>query len=217
MRLGTIALAVCALAPQPVWAQAAKKCPPDSVRVGNVCIDRWEASVWRVPAESKALAKKLLKGKATEAQLVASGAVQLGCTTPPWSDTDYPLNFPDSGNWLPLGDTDPPSPGVYAASLPGVLPTTCTTWFQAEQACALAGKRLLTNQEWQRAVAGTPDPGATDDDTTECEVGDDPTPIDPAPTGSRVQCVSRWGVFDLVGNAMEWVGDWTPRADGSTN
>lgn len=28
---------------------------------------------------------------------------------------------------------------------------------------------------------------------------------DPAPTGSRSACVSERGVFDMVGNAMEWV------------
>jgi hypothetical protein len=30
------------------------------------------------------------------------------------------------------------------------------SWFQAEQACALSGKRLPTNREWQRAASGTP-------------------------------------------------------------
>jgi hypothetical protein len=35
-------------------------------------------------------------------------------------------------------------------SIPGVLPTTCTTWFQAEQACRLSGKRLLTERRRPR-------------------------------------------------------------------
>jgi hypothetical protein len=34
--------------PRPV--QAAKfRCAPDSVPVGNVCVDKYEASVWEVP------------------------------------------------------------------------------------------------------------------------------------------------------------------------
>src|SRR5262245_43476610 len=208
------ALAAGELDAEPTRAQA-KKCPPDAVKVGPACIDRWEASVWRIPVGEKALLKKLQSGKVTLEKLAQAGAVQLGCTTPPWNDEAYPIHFPESGNWLPLSESDPPSPGVYAVSIPGVLPTTCTSWFQAEQACALSGKRLLTNQEWQRAVAGTPDPGAADDDATQCEVSNDGAP-DPAPTGSRSQCTSRWGVSDMVGNAMEWVADWLPRADGTT-
>jgi hypothetical protein len=34
------------------------KCPPDSVKVGNVCIDRDEASVWQIPPAKTALVKK---------------------------------------------------------------------------------------------------------------------------------------------------------------
>ena len=56
----------------------------------------------------------------------------------------------------------------YAVSVAGVLPSTCLTWFQAEQACRLSGKRLITNQEWQAAAAGTPDPDDADDGTTTC-------------------------------------------------
>src|SRR5438046_6339026 len=33
------------------------KCPPDSVKVGTVCIDTYEASVWQLPAGSRLLTK----------------------------------------------------------------------------------------------------------------------------------------------------------------
>ena len=78
-------------------------------------------------------------------------------------------NFPASGHWTPVPGSSPPSPGVYAVSIPGVHPSACITWFQATQACRLAGKRLLTNGEWQDAAAGTPDPG-TDNGTTDCNI-----------------------------------------------
>jgi len=87
-----------------------------------------------------------------------AGAEQLGCTLAPFVMKPFPATFPNTGNWKAEEDSKPPSPGVFAASVAGVLPSTCLSWFQAEQACALSGKRLATNQEWQRAVAGTPDP-----------------------------------------------------------
>jgi len=114
--------------------------------------------------------------------------------------TTMPVGFPANGNW-----TTP----VYAVSKPGVLPSTAISWFQAQQACALSGKRLLTNAEWQMAAAGTPDPG-TDNGTTDCTVGSP----DPVNTGSRSSCVSKWNVNDMVGNVWEWVADWM---QGDTN
>jgi formylglycine-generating enzyme required for sulfatase activity len=97
---------------------------------------------------------------------------------------------------------------LYAASVAGALPSTCITWFQAEQACRLSGKRLLTNQEWQAAAAGTPDTGV-DDQVASCNHYDDDGAV-ATPTGSRASCISKWGVFDMVGNAAEWVADWGP-------
>ncbi|HEX9879429.1 MAG TPA: SUMF1/EgtB/PvdO family nonheme iron enzyme, partial [Candidatus Binatia bacterium] len=87
---------------------------------------------------------------------------------------------------------------IFAMSLPDVTPSRFVTWFQAQQACANAGKRLLTNAEWQMAAAGTPDDGAL----CNTQLGD------VMASGSQAGCVSAWVVHDMVGNLDEWVADW---------
>ena len=52
-----------------------------------------------------------------------------------------------SGTW--------PAP-LYAASVPGVPPSTCLTWFHAEQACPISRKRLLRNEEWHAGWRASP-------------------------------------------------------------
>ena len=94
---------------------------------------------------------------------------------------------------------------IYARSVAGVEPAAYITWFQAQQALANSGKRLPTNAEWQVAVAGTPDPGASPG-SEDCHVGSAPPSREA--TGERSNCISRWGVHDMVGNLMEWVADW---------
>jgi formylglycine-generating enzyme required for sulfatase activity len=183
---------------------ASLKCGPDSVKVGTTCVDKYEASAWSIPAANTSLVKKLQQGKSTLTDLTNGGGTQHGCTAAPFSLTDYPATFPVTGNW-----TDP----VYAASVAGVLPSTCISWFQAEQACALSGKRLATNQEWQRAAARTPDPGGSDDLSTTCATSS-PGPV---LTGSRSACTSAWAAQDMVGNVWEWVGTWVDLATNCTN
>ncbi len=172
-------------------------CPPDMVLAGPTCIDKFEASVWKIPAAATDVIAKVKAGTATLTDLGDAGAVQLGCVFP-HNHTAYPEAFPPMGNF-----TEP----VYVASIAGVLPSGCASPLQAEQACALSGKRLPTNQEWQRAVVGTPDPGV-DDGATLCNVDS----TDQSNTGSRAACVSKWGAFDMVGNVWEWVAEWDENA-----
>jgi hypothetical protein len=189
-------------------AHGTLKCPPDSAKVGNACIDLYEASVWQIDPANTKLVRHVQAGKATLADLTGGGATQLSPS--PSCSPGFPANFPAGGQWTPVIGSSPPSPGVYALSIAGVPPSACIDWFQAAQACRLSGKRLATNLEWQDAAAGTPDPD-TNNGTTDCNLSTAATIVN---TGSRSNCKSSWGVFDMVGNVYEWVADWADRANG---
>ena len=173
------------------------KCPVDAVVSGAGCMDKYEASVWRVPSSTtlnRGLVARIQQGRATVALLTASGATPLGTA---------------SDDYAPCADSGQNCvDDLYAVSLPNVTPSSHITWFQAQQACTNSGKRLPSNAEWQAAVAGSPDPGP-DDGTTDCNTASTNAV---ALTGSRSSCVSARGAFDMVGNLYEWVADWVPRS-----
>jgi formylglycine-generating enzyme required for sulfatase activity len=107
----------------------------------------------------------------------------------------YPGTFPDNGNW-----TVP----VYACSVIDRVPSRTMTWFQAQQACVLSGKRLCRNDEWQAAATGTPDPGDSPGLDGSCRTNLNGILINGEATG----CRSRFGVENMIGNLAEWVADW---------
>jgi len=189
IKLLLMLVTVVSLVPMP--AGAVELCPRDSVQVGPTCLDKYEASLWKVQAGSVTI-RKIRAGTVTTADLMAVGAVQLGRTP-----GDLAANgCPDTGN----GCVD-----VYAVSIAGVEPARFTTWFQAAAAARNSFKRLPSNAEWQVAALGTPDaganPGAQDCNTHSAG---------PDLTGVRTNCVSDAGAFDMVGNVSEWVAEWVP-------
>jgi hypothetical protein len=176
---------------------AARRCRPDAVPLGNLCVDRFEASVWDVPATNEKLVGKIRKGTIRSASDLAA-ATRRGAGV-----DDYGAACGDDG----VGCVD-----AYAVSVAGVAPSTFATWFQATAACRNAGKRLLTNAEWQAAALGTPDTGEADDGSTTCNT--DNLAPGPVATGTRTACVSNAQVADMIGNVWEWVADWVPLSNG---
>jgi len=161
-----------------------KKGADEMVRVGGFWVDRYEAVI----VDSAHWANGLCNGSGTTY-----------CQT----GNDLPGSFPDTGNW-----TAP----LYACSKPGLTPSAFMTWFQAQQACELAGKDLCDDAEWQAAAAGTVDPGVFDGTAGgPCTTGASgpratgkagATPADPT------SCISKYGAEDMIGNLMEWTSSW---------
>jgi hypothetical protein len=175
-------------------AHAARACGPDSVAAGAACLDRYEESVWRVPnptTTNALLVTEIQLGTATTDDLTAAGATQLGTLI-----DDY---APCTANGQNCADD------IYAVSLLAVIPAANISWFQAQEACANAGKRLPTSAEWQIGATGTPDAGP-DDGTTDCNSDAGSVSL----TGARKNCQSARGAFDMVGNLDEWVAEWVP-------
>jgi hypothetical protein len=176
------------------YAQAA--CPTGMVQSGSTCVDRYEASLWKI-TDPRCI-KQIQDGK--QVDLEACGAIQVGINGVDYTDSQCQFNGGGCKN-------------IFALSLPGVVPAHTINYFIAAAACRNSGKRMLTNGEWQTAALGTPDPWPQSDPANECNL-DSPSV---ALTGSHNECVSDVGAFDMVGNVIEFVADWGPLATTGTN
>jgi len=96
--------------------------------------------------------------------------------------------------------------GSVAQSVAGDTPTISVNWITAARACAKAGKRLLTNAEWQVAATGTP--------AGSCNIPGAGGTL--AANNANPACVSTDLVVNMVGNAVEWVADWSGLATSTT-
>lgn len=149
-------------------------------------IDRYEASVW---------------GESTAMNRVNAGSAGNFGVLPP------------NGQFV-RGDGRNAAP-LNAWSVAGQIPTGTVTWFQARELCRMSGKRLPTNEEWDAAARGTPDPGELGDGRerrclTNAAIG---RTGEREPAEGFIGCQSVWGAQDMIGNVWEWTADWMSPGD----
>lgn len=112
------------------------------------------------------------------------------------------------------GHCDPPIK-YYPMFAKPKQPVVAVSWYEANDYCKFAGKRLPTEAEWEKAARG-PDgevfPWGNEPPT--CKLANYEEPLGAKGCGSGITSLVgsrpayRYGLYDMAGNSWEWVDDW---------
>lgn len=139
----------------------------------------------------------------------------------------YQLCVEAGGCMAPSRSNPTTHPAYYGDPAFADYPVVFVNWFQADTFCQWRGARLPSEAEWEMAAAFDPNqavkltfPWGDAFDGTKLNYCDQRCPSssrdteyndghrDTAPVGSYPDGRSPLGVYDMLGNVMEWVGDW---------
>ncbi|RME56961.1 MAG: hypothetical protein D6795_00325, partial [Deltaproteobacteria bacterium] len=132
-------------------------------------------------------------------------------------ENDKLRNFQD----LPFGEATTAAFCIDRYEFPnkvGNIPRTDVTWQEAIRVCKVLGRRLCTEEEWERACKGpegTRFPYGDTWDPQRCNT-EDARGLEGTieAIGSRPACRSGYGVFDMSGNVKEWTSSSWPGHPG---
>ncbi|AEI65534.1 protein kinase domain-containing protein [Corallococcus macrosporus] len=138
-------------------------------------------------------------GCPTGMRLVSGGAFKMG------RDEDDTLGAADE---RPVASIQVPSFCVDEYEYPnqaGAVPKVAVSWEEARGTCEREGKRLCTEEEWEKACKGPGNsrfPFGEALDAGACNTAAAPGGL--AASGRFARCKSGYAVMDLAGNAAEW-------------